>query len=376
MIHRNKWRTYVYSFLLVLLALVIGCASEQSTSPEGKSSQVNFEIVFDRAGGHRGIAKTASVVRVEITVSGPGMDTITRQAPVTTSGTVTATLEIPKGNARVFKVEGFNEVNEAQYRGTTTQSIQQDAETVSVRVRLLFIRVVVNNLLLRAVDVDINSVFAGTVAAQSIREFQIPPVPKLKLEWFADPVSTSDGSPIGDDMSGLFPEITDPADKEDYEIDNKVGSDLYFFPVINNETVAALLMGVNMELQSENRCDCVVPPQTIGVQIGYYQWFSNSNVRAYREGSNYTGSYIYWEGFDSFIEPGHGRTLLRASVPPGALAEMTKAPMPDQQPRLVPARKSPENLHTDDSPHWSFSRPNRKTVKEFSLNRQAPMPSQ
>ncbi len=58
-------------------------------------------------------------------------------------------------------------------------------------------------------------------------------------------------------------------------------------------------MGVNMGLTAQNLCFCTVGAFQGNIAIGYYRLYSNSNVRAYRNGSNYTGPYVYW-GYDPF----------------------------------------------------------------------------
>jgi hypothetical protein len=53
-------------------------------------------------------------------------------------------------------------------------------------------------------------------------------------------------------------------------------------------------MGVNMGLQAENRCQCIIPPNVKNDSAGYYLLYTNSNVELFAPGSNYTGEYTYW----------------------------------------------------------------------------------
>ena len=76
---------------------------------------------------------------------------------------------------------------------------------------------------------------------------------------------------------------------------------------MNNQTITALLLGVNMGLQAENRCNCLAPANR-KVQVGYFRYFANSNVRAYLPGSGYTGPYIYFGSDPS--NPGNSITGL------------------------------------------------------------------
>ena len=76
-------------------------------------------------------------------------------------------------------------------------------------------------------------------------------------------------------------------------------------------------MGVNVGLQSENKCNCTVSAKSL-VAIGYYKFFSNTNVRAYNATTNYTGPFIFWEGFTyQNLESQTGKITLKATSPPG-----------------------------------------------------------
>jgi hypothetical protein len=84
-------------------------------------------------------------------------------------------------------------------------------------------------------------------------------------------------------------------------------------------------MGVNMGLQSENRCDCVVGASTQDIGLGYYFLFSNSNDRGYPTGSSYTGPYIFW-GHDAMVNPGGNLESLVESESGATRLEATTAP--------------------------------------------------
>jgi hypothetical protein len=118
-------------------------------------------------------------------------------------------------------------------------------------------------------------------------------------------------------MSGVFNPFSNPTGTITYNVDATVGSQAYFSPGISNNTSTRLLMGVNMGLQSENRCNCVIPIGSQRVHIGYYKLFTNTNVRAYRDGSSYTGGYTYWENFYSSVESTSGDVTLNATLNPG-----------------------------------------------------------
>ena len=84
--------------------------------------------------------------------------------------------------------------------------------------------------------------------------------------------------------------------------DNVVGSLRWFIPSITNNLSSNRLLGVNMELSGENRCNCVIPANTSDVLVGYFRLFNNSNCRLYDEQSGYSGSFISWDDFANDVE--------------------------------------------------------------------------
>jgi len=103
-----------------------------------------------------------------------------------------------------------------------------------------------------------------------------------------------------------------------------VGSNYYFLPLITNRTSVGLEIEVNGGLQAENRCNCVASAGETRAASGYYLWYLNSNVRLFRNGANYSGSYIYF-GVDS---NGAGTPLTNFVTGSDAEVELlaTKAP--------------------------------------------------
>lgn len=122
----------------------------------------------------------------------------------------------------------------------------------------------------------------------------------------------SNGTPLGESMEGYFDAATNPGASLSYTINNRIGDQYYFAPLITNRTSDGGLMMVNGGLTVENRCDCVVPAGGVGVGIGYYRWYTNSNVRAYAPGIFwlYVGAYVQWRpvGFES--ESGVSRLVM------------------------------------------------------------------
>lgn len=147
----------------------------------------------------------------------------------------------------------------------------------------------------------------GTVPALETRQAVVEGA-TIEVSWeLVQPVVGD--SAIGDAMNGRFDAVR-AAPRLTFEVDNIVGDDWYFAPVITNKRSEDMLMGVNMGLAAENRCPCTVPAGGSNIGLGYYHFFSNSNVRGYRGGTGYTGRYSYWENMT--VEAGSGRIHLIA----------------------------------------------------------------
>lgn len=154
---------------------------------------------------------------------------------------------------------------------------------------------VITNQLLYAINISVNGAVVGSVPAQSTRQ-TTSTAANIVLSWeLVRP--TVGGRPIGDPMAGSFTSVAGSTGTVNYTVDNLVGGQWYFAPAITNSGSQNWLMGVNMGLTSENRCNCVVNAGSSNVGLGYYKLFSNSNVRAYLQSNGYTGQYFYWTNF-------------------------------------------------------------------------------
>ncbi len=175
------------------------------------------------------------------------------------------------------------------------------------------VTLVFNNQLLYPANLRVNGVLVGSVAASSSAQqtFTLGSTLDASFELVRPIVG---GVSIGDPMIGIYDRITNPAGTITFNINNVIGTTPYFIPRVNNNTGVALLMGVNVGLVSENLCNCVVPAFQQNTIFGYYRLFSNSNVRGYRNGSNYTGPFIFWDVSSAQSET--GLVQLRADFPP------------------------------------------------------------
>ncbi len=163
------------------------------------------------------------------------------------------------------------------------------------------VRVDFENRLLKTIQVFKNGVSLGTVPGTETRgdTYEVKAGDQFSFKTVQD---------FGDDMEGVYPVITNPnVSNLKYLADSIIGSNFYFIPYITNNTSLVKLLGINMELQAENRCNCTIPANTPNVVPGYYRLFSNGNLRLYDSGSNYTGPYTFWENFADFAETDTGK---------------------------------------------------------------------
>jgi serine/threonine protein kinase len=99
------------------------------------------------------------------------------------------------------------------------------------------------------------------------------------------------GQPLGEEFSGV---LSGGVESEGNRISNIVGRTrgrAMFAPVITNPTSQALTVVVNADIPEAARCNCLIPPRSTNVHIGYYQLRSNPTFRFYTTSSRYGGSY-------------------------------------------------------------------------------------
>lgn len=157
-------------------------------------------------------------------------------------------------------------------------------------VTLAFTNRLIYPMIVRANGTTLGQVPASATAASQTLTVSGP----LDVTFEMVRPTTPNGTPVGDPVTGSFSTISMPSGTIPLTFTNVFGTTQIFAPLVNNNTAASLLMGVNMGLQSENRCNCTVPAFQQNTGFGYYRLFSNSNVRGYRDSSGYTGPFIFW----------------------------------------------------------------------------------
>ena len=224
--------------------------------------------------------------------------------------------------------------------GSSDRLSTQDSDfTVQAQTDPTSITITVTNSLLNTIAINVNGVSVGTVPASETRQETLPYTSSLAVDWDLVRTETTLGIPVGDIIGGIFPTKTDPPTQVDFTVDAVIGDDAIFTPMVTSNSSSTLLMSVNHGLQAENRCNCTVPAFSTGTRLGYYDLFSNSNVRGYHDGSGYTGAFIFWDNFTASVDQTTGLVNLTATSGPAVsltldgTAELTEIePTPPELP--------------------------------------------
>lgn len=202
-------------------------------------------------------------------------------------------------------------------QATVTASVEGKTGSATVTVSAPTpntVTLAITNQLLYPVNISSEGTTLGSVPAQSTRSATITAGASVRVTF--DLVQPAvGGRTLGDPMSGYW-DLTNPSGTVSLTVDNVVGSQAYFAPVVTNTTGVALLMAVNWGLASENRCNCTAPANGASTGMGYYRLYSNSTVAAFRDGTNYTGNYRIFSALGASVPRGSGRLALAFNVAP------------------------------------------------------------
>jgi hypothetical protein len=221
-------------------------------------------------------------------------------------------------NERVATISGDSEggLVTAMTAGSTVIRAWADNVSDSAFVQVLAppteVTVSVRNQLVEPVAVEVNGVHRLTVGAGEIGKTRAPIDEPLQVAWSLVRPTNAAGGELGEPIGETFPKVPEPPRWMTVVVDAKVGSQQYFSPRVRNGSGADLLIGVNMDLPSESRCDCVVPDGT-DMSLGYYPLPSGANVRGYAVDAGYTDALCAWDNLQLDVDPVSGRVVL--SVP-------------------------------------------------------------
>jgi uncharacterized protein (TIGR03437 family) len=165
--------------------------------------------------------------------------------------------------------------------------------TLTVTAPLGNVTLVFTNDLINGATISVNGTAVGTASAGQTQQITVASTPSMTISFVVNPTLTNTGDAIGDPFSGMFPVQNSPTGTLNFTISNYFSNSntYYFAPVITNTSGTDLEMAVNYLLAAQNECNCVVYNGDTGITIGYYLYYSNSNVVGFANGSDYTGPY-------------------------------------------------------------------------------------
>lgn len=147
---------------------------------------------------------------------------------------------------------------------------------------------IINGLVL-PVQIQIDGTERGTIDAQSRKVFVISGYP-ARVRFDVMLRTVSDGLPLGDRFWGEWSEVYPNAE---LQINNIVGDQYYFYPIVTNNTDFACSFSINDGYPSENRPSASIPHHVGMVGLGYYRFYSNSNVTLFCDPTN-PSRYRWW----------------------------------------------------------------------------------
>ena len=134
-----------------------------------------------------------------------------------------------------------------------------------------------------------------------------------RVSWRLIRPVRSDGQPLGGEFNSGFAAGAESQGNRTLRIVGRARNRAMFAPVISNPTNQSLSVLINADLPEATRCECVIPPRSQNVQIGYYQLLGNPTLRFYPSSSNYQGRFIEVSEMAGRVDASSGE--LRVEIP-------------------------------------------------------------
>ena len=113
-----------------------------------------------------------------------------------------------------------------------------------------------------------------------------------RVSWRLIRPVRSNGQPLGGEFNSGFAAGVEAEGNRTLRIVGRARNRAMFAPVIRNPTNRSLSVMINADIPEATRCECVIPPRSQNVRIGYYKLLGNPTLRFYPSNSNYRGRYI------------------------------------------------------------------------------------
>lgn len=219
------------------------------------------------------------------------------------------------GNAQVAAISGDAEggLVTAMDVGSTVIRAWADGVGDSAFVQVLAppteVTIAVRNELVEPVAVEVDGVHRMDVPAGAVGKTRAPIDEPFQVTWSLIRPTSATGAELGEPIGETFPTVADPRPWMTFVVDAKIGKQQYFSPRVRNGSGEDLLIGVNMDLPSEHRCDCVVS-DGMDMSLGYYPLLSGANVRGYGVDEGYTDALCAWDDLELDVDRASGSVIL------------------------------------------------------------------
>jgi hypothetical protein len=144
----------------------------------------------------------------------------------------------------------------------------------------------ITNQLVQPVNIKLNDIYFGTISAQASGSFSSTIYP-VRVSFEVVRQTDPNGNPIGDYMAGSWEAVYQ---SQNLTINNIIGSQYFFYLILNNNTNMECLISVNDGYISQTSPGYLTP-YTQQVWAGYYNFFGNTNVSLHCN-----NDYIYFWG--------------------------------------------------------------------------------
>jgi hypothetical protein len=167
----------------------------------------------------------------------------------------------------------------------------------------------VTNSLIEPVVLMVNGQVADTLWPQQRDTLDGGP----SVSWRLIPPLGPSGHPLGGEFTGVLSGGVESQGNRIFNIVGRASGQSMFAPVISNPTNRELIVLVNAGIPEAAPCECVIPPRSTDVHIGYYPLRSNPAFRFYPSRSNYRGPHTEVVEMAGRIDASSG--MLRVEVP-------------------------------------------------------------
>lgn len=141
------------------------------------------------------------------------------------------------------------------------------------------------------IQIYVNGTYDTEISSGYSKKIILESVP-AKISIQSVNLKNSSGEPIGDSIRGSYNRVFGG---ENFIIRNETSDQLFFFPVLSNATNTDCKIIINEGLPSE-KSPGILLARTSNIILGYYKWFSDSNIALHCEDAVFYWGMYYGAG--------------------------------------------------------------------------------